>query len=819
MPHMSSMHEGWYWSRDGQQLGPYSWEQLCQFAREGRIHPADLIWHTALGKWATASQIPGLFGTAQSTPDRSPIKTPAKRARLTAPRLFVGGVAFVGLALVIAVALIATRAPAAGVPPAALSSPATSAPVQPAGVQSAAKFSVDARGGRFENGELTLSVPPAPDRAQIDLVVSRTESALSPPEDVTYQSALYRLEGPLHLLSGNIQVEFAIPDEVLSAGSVDGEEFAIVAEEEVVAPSAGPSIRQLPLPSQVDRDRRVVRAVLALPKADSATAGGHLLASLTWPRPTVQDEISTTTIGLRLERGWVNDSLASDRFRVTFSRKRVAPEAVAQLLQLLEDQKRKIESLGLTFEARTAWPIEVELEDWGTQGATQRYGLFVPSRWGANGCQLQFNAAYFRNINLFNDNRREVQATAGHELFHLVQFLYEPATSFSKATGVFGQPFHWLEEATSTWFEPLAVDDPGYVPAIAKDNIAFVHTPLYFPEPARAQDHGYGASLFLRYLTQKYGSQLIGDLWQRVRNDNASGTGAEALNKALDAVSDSNSSVGLEWLTFVEMYLAQPAQLAPDLDVSALTSKAAVLKAEVVNGQDDVKISFLQNLADYQAAVTDGWLKADVPATLKLQFSLRSLTAHAFRITFRNDDATRQALSTPGQLHIAVASPEWSGVLVYGVPRGQSVDAVVPLAGAPWNFMSSGDPAAGQGTQLVVDGLSQRDGTGSYEALLLIPFNYAGYSYTNRDAGLATINVELVYQATPPLLEPTPTVEPPQPADNPCDGLTPEDILKPSLNPRLMQCRLRCVPIGGPTPSRDQLLACMYGEVGGHGGP
>jgi hypothetical protein len=135
----------------------------------------------------------------------------------------------------------------------------------------------------------------------------------------------------------------------------------------------------------------------------------------------------------------------------------------------------------------------------------------------------------------------------------------------------------------------------------------------------------------------------------------------------------------------------------------------------------------------------------------------------------------------------------------------------VPIAGAPWNFMSSGDPEAGGGGQLVVDGLSHRDGTGSYSGLLLIPFNYSGSNYTKRDANAAVVKIELTFQPARPAPTPTPTVKPVQPSDNPCTGLTPDDILHPGLNSKKILCRQRCVPIGGPIPSFEQLQACING--------
>ncbi|HSD85431.1 MAG TPA: DUF4339 domain-containing protein, partial [Anaerolineae bacterium] len=661
MPDTSSAVDAWYLSQGGQQFGPYSWAQLCQFAREGRIQPADLIWRVGWSNWSTASQIPGLLNDVQTAPALSSTQRTAKHTRLiTLPRLLFGAIVMAGLILVMLVVLVLQ-------PPREATSPAvTPIAAQPTALPPAAQpssvLTVDETGGRFENDEIALSLPPGSATSKSELTISRREPDSTLPEEVTYQSALYNLTGPWHLLKGEVQISFALPDEVLQAGTSDEEEFVVILEEEVMAPSAGSVIDQMRLPTQVDRAARLVRAVLTLPQSTEPVGYSPALASLAIPRQAIQQDLPPTTLGLRLERGWLSNSLANDHFRVTFPRGRASPEAVAQLLQTLEDQKQKIESLGLTFNARTSWPIEVELENWGTSGGTQRYGLFVPSRWGVNGCKLQFNRIYLRTLTAFEDERREIQATAGHELFHLVQFLYEPQASFSKATGVFGRPFYWLEEATSAWFEPMAVSEPGYLPAIAQNNAAFIHTPLYFPESGNEQDHGYGASLFLRYLTQKHGPQLMGEVWRKASDKNYSKTGAEALDEALHTYQGLESGVGFEWPSFLEMYLTQPKQLAAELDVTGLTFNAAVLKAEAVAEQSDVKISFVHNLAGYQAAVTEGWLQAASPATLKLQFPLKALSADAFRISFRDDSTTQQMLSAPGQLRITVDSPEWSGV-------------------------------------------------------------------------------------------------------------------------------------------------------------
>ena len=187
MPDKSSMMEGWYWSRDGQRLGPYSWEQLCQFAREGRIQPVDLIWHAGWGNWSAASQVPGLLGDIRSEPPRSSVGPTTKLARLTLPRLLVGAIVIASLILVVLVALVMLRPPEIARPS------QTQVAVTPIAAQPSGVLSVDESGGHFANDEITLSIPPGSAASKVDLTVSRRDPESALPEGVTYQSALYRL--------------------------------------------------------------------------------------------------------------------------------------------------------------------------------------------------------------------------------------------------------------------------------------------------------------------------------------------------------------------------------------------------------------------------------------------------------------------------------------------------------------------------------------------------------------------------------------------------------------------------------------------------
>ncbi len=63
-PAAVDMAAGWYMSRgaggSAWQGGPYSWEELVGYARDGRLVDGDLVWHAAYGDWVAPAQVPGL---------------------------------------------------------------------------------------------------------------------------------------------------------------------------------------------------------------------------------------------------------------------------------------------------------------------------------------------------------------------------------------------------------------------------------------------------------------------------------------------------------------------------------------------------------------------------------------------------------------------------------------------------------------------------------------------------------------------------------------------------------------------------------------
>lgn len=112
----------WRLQIQGGEYGPYSLEQLGQYAGEGRFAPGDLVRHDASQDWVEAGQVPeiaGLFsagaGSGESATAAAPepppapaAKKPRKKGLLRRPLFWV---IFILLVLVYLGAVVATNLP------------------------------------------------------------------------------------------------------------------------------------------------------------------------------------------------------------------------------------------------------------------------------------------------------------------------------------------------------------------------------------------------------------------------------------------------------------------------------------------------------------------------------------------------------------------------------------------------------------------------------------------------------------------------------------------------------------------------------------
>ena len=51
----------WYLLRDGNQYGPYAWQQVLNLKEENSILNSDLVWSEELEEWTPLSKVSNLF--------------------------------------------------------------------------------------------------------------------------------------------------------------------------------------------------------------------------------------------------------------------------------------------------------------------------------------------------------------------------------------------------------------------------------------------------------------------------------------------------------------------------------------------------------------------------------------------------------------------------------------------------------------------------------------------------------------------------------------------------------------------------------------
>jgi hypothetical protein len=77
------MEETWYFSRDGQRMGPFSFEQLKQMASSGVLNMGDMMLRLGEQQWVPAKNVEGLFAAGSEIEIATiPAKPQADRSSL-----------------------------------------------------------------------------------------------------------------------------------------------------------------------------------------------------------------------------------------------------------------------------------------------------------------------------------------------------------------------------------------------------------------------------------------------------------------------------------------------------------------------------------------------------------------------------------------------------------------------------------------------------------------------------------------------------------------------------------------------------------------
>lgn len=240
---------------------------------------------------------------------------------------------------------------------------------------------------------------------------------------------------------------------------------------------------------------------------------------------------------------------SNKHFRITYPASDLIQGGAEQIAAQLEASYDKLVSYGFSWADRTRLPIEINIQPViGSDGSpTSRWGEYVPSIWGINHYSINLNA---NNIN----NQTEIDTmklSASHELFHLVQAMYDARSWYSIAKN--RGRWYWMDEASAVWFETQMSPDPNnYLASVAKDNSNFLYNnslDFYTGSDSEVESHGYGASIFLKYYTKKYGNTSICELY-KLHDKSTSYTPLDALESV------SKYNMFLDWSMFCQDYFS-----------------------------------------------------------------------------------------------------------------------------------------------------------------------------------------------------------------------------------------------------------------------
>ncbi|MFN7932416.1 MAG: BACON domain-containing carbohydrate-binding protein [Bryobacteraceae bacterium] len=342
------------------------------------------------------------------------------------------------------------------------------------------------------------------------------------------------IEGIPEERAGDVTLTFDLPS------AADGETLVAIKEDGYPG--------QTFLRATVENGRAKVKVPASpQPPADAKAAaraakGTHRITWMTW-----------------VATGWDYRNSPKGLFTVFFDRAKRS-ELSGKVDMILEGLDRAHGQLGekvrLSWEARKEWPLEVTIYPF-TGSDKNKWGSEGPIRFGKEGQTICLNT----NFMTTDKEMRLMVGTAAHELFHVLQNLYDSRFGISIASQGSTAPWVWFEEAASTWFERLVVSEPEtYVPTTlspdtasssSSDNFAFLKEGL---GQNHSQEHGYGASMFLQYLSDELGPETIGTTLKQISRGTPSSNFVDPL-RALSDTMGGLSSVA-HWTAFCERYFA-----------------------------------------------------------------------------------------------------------------------------------------------------------------------------------------------------------------------------------------------------------------------
>lgn len=357
---------------------------------------------------------------------------------------------------------------------------------------------VDKKGGTVAAGGLVITIPKKAIKTPSTIEVYRG-IGLSTMDNIR-TSDVYRVTGLSQDLYKSVKLSLET-----ESNNLEGNPFVVLTTETFV-----PSLGKVDTVSQTipaTSANNLVSVNLPIsPKTSTKT-----LMMDQGIEPLFRDEIAVEMHAVKLR----SKTSSTGKFIATYVGKSGDPmEKVAEeVLKIAEEAYNKLESFGVSMSKRTD-PIVLDMETFssseeGRVGETT--AGFLGKFFGPNHYSIRLNKERIMEGNVISQKLRE---TIPHELCHIAQSLYDSRSYFAMATSA--DPWFWLEEAICTWFEWKMTDTSRVPDNVAEDKYQFLfHHGLHFPpatssteEITSIQNHGYGASMFLSYVTSKAANEI-----------------------------------------------------------------------------------------------------------------------------------------------------------------------------------------------------------------------------------------------------------------------------------------------------------------------
>jgi len=208
-------------------------------------------------------------------------------------------------------------------------------------------------------------------------------------------------------------------------------------------------------------------------------------------------------------------------------------------------------------------------------------------------------------------NSADVKATLGHEFFHYVQYnWFISRVSLSDS-------YSWLAEASAVWFE-YQIDSPDRYIDVAITNADFFKDGVEGKTADDIDNHGYGASYFLKHLSDTRGNQIIAEIWNQVK---AQSFGQRVSSRAIDQCLENydtwmgiKSSTDYEMGEFIEDYIQDAIKGEGEVNFGNLYPDENKF---FVRDTNTTEYSSTFSYPDLSSQVYYCWL----PSTVKNQFS------------------------------------------------------------------------------------------------------------------------------------------------------------------------------------------------------